>query len=142
TDLALWLRDVSIDLDRRTQDLCKAFLALAERSSDIIMPSFTHLQRAQPISAGAEALAWCSMLFRDKRRLASGLSTSTLETCPLGSGAIAGSSLQIDPDITSAALGFRNAPRSSIDHTATRDAGCDFVYACAMTMQDLSRWAE
>ncbi len=141
-DLALWLREASVDLDQKTQDLCKAFLLLAERSQGIVMPSFTHLQRAQPISAGAEALAWCSMLFRDKRRLASGLSTSALETCPLGSGAIAGSSLSLDPTVTAKSMGFRNPPRSSIDHTATRDAACDFVYACAMTMQDLSRWAE
>ena len=54
-------------------DLCKVFVALAARSADVVMPSFTHLQRAQPIAAGAEALAWCSMFWRDNRRLAFGL---------------------------------------------------------------------
>ncbi len=142
TDLALWLRDAAITLDTQTDDLCKAFIALAERSMNVVMPSFTHMQRAQPICAAAEAMAWCSMLYRDKRRLASGLSTSTLETCPLGSGAIAGSSLPLDVSETAKILGFRHGPISSIDHTATRDAACDFLYACAMTMQDLSRWAE
>jgi argininosuccinate lyase len=142
TDLALWLREASVDLDGKSADVCKAFLTLADRSKEIVMPSFTHMQHAQPISAGAEALAWCSMLWRSNRRLASGISTSTLETCPLGSGAIAGSSLAIDPSISAHALGFRHGPMSSVDHTATRDAACDFIYACAMTMQDLSRWAE
>ncbi len=142
TDLALWLREASVTLDAQATDLCRAFVLLAERSVDVVMPSFTHMQRAQPITAAAEAMAWCSMLWRDKRRLVSGLSTSTLETCPLGSGAIAGSSLPLDPSMTAKTLGFRNGPRSSIDHTATRDAACDFLYACAMIAQHLSRWAE
>jgi argininosuccinate lyase len=142
TDLALWLREAWMTLDRQSSDLCKAFVALAERSRDVVMPSFTHLQRAQPIVASAEALAWCSMFWRDNRRMASGMSTSGIETCPLGSGAIAGSSLPLDPSVTAKLMGFRHGPISSIDHSATRDAACDFVFSSAMTMQDLSRWAE
>jgi len=122
-------------------ELEKAFVLLAERSRDVVMPSFTHMQRAQPIVAGAEALAWGLMFERDGQR--SGELCMSLHESPLGSGAIAGTSLPIDPSITANELGsWLCPPENSIYHTATRDLACDFLYCLAMTAQHLSRWAE
>jgi len=141
-DLMLWIRETEPHLGWQLLQLEKAFVDLAARSSDIVMPSFTHLQRAQPISAGAEALAWCEMFERDGQRSAA-LCGRDDEPSPLGSGAIAGTSLPLDPAITAESLGFHGlAPDNSIYHTATRDLACDFVYCLAMISQHLSRWAE
>jgi argininosuccinate lyase len=123
--------------------LGKGFLELADRSKDIVMPSFTHLQRAQPISAGAEAFAWGLMFFKDHDRLMMQLGALESEVnLPLGSGAIAGSSLPLDSTAVAQHLNFILPPVSSIAHTATRDEACDLLYACAMIAQHLSRWAE
>jgi argininosuccinate lyase len=141
TDLAMWLIDSAIALQPRIDDLCKAFVLLADRSADVVMPSFTHLQRAQPIGAGAECMAWRAMFEGDIYRLKDG-NDSTLISMPLGSGAIAGSSLPLDANITNGLLSFGGVPKSSIERTASRDQACDFVFACAMISQHLSRWAE
>jgi argininosuccinate lyase len=141
TDLLLWLNQAEMLYGGKLLDLEKEFVALADRSASIVMPSFTHLQRAQPISAGSEALAWCTMFERDGQRGASICSTCNWHL-PLGSGAIAGSSLPLDPSISGTLLNFENGPISSIEHTATRDAACDLLFCLAMTAQHLSRWAE
>ena len=155
TDFAMWLQDAGEQVHEQLLGLQRAFLSLAERSALIVMPSFTHLQRAQPISAGAEALAWTTMFASHDDRLIA-LHNATCEHIPLGSGAIAGSSLPINPTLTTEAdvmikrvaddgcrFGyFDDAPLNSIYHTATRDAACDFLYLCSMIAQHLSRWAE
>jgi argininosuccinate lyase len=168
TDLALWLFLANDDLRRQLEQLIDGFFKLAGRSVDVVMPSYTHLQRAQPISAGAEAVAWATMFGRDRGRLLA-IQLPLYEFRPLGSGAVAGTSLPIDAAITSLHLqaihdwarGDRSSsvdsilkryeslptfhphvPVSSIEHTATRDHACDLVYACAMIAQHLSRWAE
>jgi argininosuccinate lyase len=151
TDFVLWIYETAEDLGRNHFDhLLKAYVSLAERSRAIVMPSFTHLQRAQPIAAGSEALAWASALQNALQRFYSPFMNKTIEW-PLGSGAIAGSSLPLD---RSATLKWMSEPpallrhdeldvsRSSIESTASRDIACDFLYACAMTAQWLSRWAE
>ena len=142
TDLLLWLADVSNSLQRQIEDVQRAFISLAERSSGIVMPSFTHLQRAQPIDAGAEALSWCFMLWQDIGRVVLLCEKETGWENPLGSGAIAGTSLPIDGQYTTSLLGFAVAPESSIALTASRDHACDFTYVLAMIAQHLSRWAE
>jgi argininosuccinate lyase len=141
TDLLLWLNEAEMAVGEKLIDLERAFVLLAERSADVVMPSFTHLQRAQPISAGAEALAWCAMFERDYKRFAS-IGNPGNWHLPLGSGAIAGTSLPIDSSFTAEQLKFGEAPISSIEHTASRDAACDFLYCLAMIAQHLSRWAE
>jgi len=162
-DLREWLQRAAVALDESLLLLQRAFVSAADRSRDVVMPSFTHLQRAQPISAGAECLAWAEMFQRDGNRLGDVQGRVVNDYMPLGSGAIAGTSLPIDPLVSSAHLeadrleGVKSAaavaqmrsarsgvpvPRSSIEHTATRDQACDFVYACAMIAQHLSRWAE
>jgi argininosuccinate lyase len=153
-DLKLWIREAVHGKDRliiKLQHLMSAFVKLADGSRDIVMPSFTHLQRAQPICAGAEALAWAQMFHRDEYRLnvigEDQITTRSedgvaVDDNPLGSGAIAGTSLPIDPAYSAELLEFWNPPTSSIEQTASRDRACDFVYLCAMIAQHLSRWAE
>ncbi|MDB5326936.1 MAG: argH1 [Phycisphaerales bacterium] len=152
TDLVLWIHNVSYALGREQFDvIIRAFVDLAERNRDVVMPSFTHLQRAQPISAGAEALTWASTFSNALQRFYAPWMTQTVEW-PLGSGAIAGTSLPIDRELslwwmnreTPGMVGHDEieVSRSSIESTASRDLACDFLYACAMTAQWLSRWAE
>jgi argininosuccinate lyase len=141
TDLKLWLRQAAADLQAVGDALVKCFVLLAERSCDVVMPSFTHLQRAQPIVAGAEALAWARMFENGAARFGDVKADAEVEM-PLGSGAIAGSSLPLEHWSICEPLGFDRASTSSIWNTADRIEACDFVYACAMIAQHLSRWAE
>ena len=142
TDLSLWISGEAEELNSKLADLAHAFVELADRSRDIVMPSFTHLQRAQPILAGSEALAWCSMFVRDGVRALCCVTQTDEDTSPLGSGAIAGSSLPLDAAFTANLLDFEFAPRNSIEATASRDYACEFLFCCAMIAQHLSRWAE
>jgi argininosuccinate lyase len=140
TDLLLWLDEAASEIDKKLESLCRAFVSLAERSRGIVMPSFTHMQRAQPIVAGAEAIAWCSMLSENFNRLAR-FNRKEMEN-PLGSGAIAGTSLPLDLDATRESLGFGGVSPSSIEQTAKRDLAVEFLFSLAMISQHLSRWAE
>src|SRR5262249_27064311 len=106
-DLALWMDEVQYILRDQLGHLQAAFVSLAERSANVVMPSFTHVQRAQPISAGAEALAWCAMFDSHGTRLHQECHTDFI-TSPLGSGAIAGSSLPLDTAATAKHLGFHD----------------------------------
>ena len=141
TDLLLWLADAGREIGAVIDTLCDAFLQLANRSKDVVMPSYTHLQRAQPISAGAEAFAWYWMFERDKYSLTSQSDTDNSDS-PLGSGAIAGTSLPLDTKFTAQLLRFDDGPESSIYSTATRDTATRFLFNLAMIAQHLSRWAE
>jgi argininosuccinate lyase len=151
TDLALWINDSGNETQRKVRDLESAFVLLADRSRDIVMPSFTHLQRAQPIVAGAEALAWAVMLHGSEFRV-SGATRSPFYPLPLGSGAIAGSSLPLDAKQTRSALQSSGSDRgdfvldtfllSSIERTASREQAVRFLFELAMIAQHLSRWAE
>jgi len=140
-DLRLWIGDAYVELDGHFTELSLAFVALAERDGRIVMPSFTHLQRAQPIVVGGEVMAWLDALLRCHDRL--GTIWAQHRGNPLGSGAIAGSSLPLDRDQTTASLDyFQQVTSNSIESTASRDMAIDFVYALAMTAMWLSRWAE
>jgi argininosuccinate lyase len=147
----LWIEHAEGQVLRLLDDICKSFVLLAEKNRDVVMPSFTHLQRAQPISAGAEALAWAEAFRVARGRF--GNSDGALWYSPLGSGAIAGTSLplgwKIEEEVKFKGNGsdgsstvFWGPSPSSIFGTANRDKACDFVFACAMTAQWLSRWAE
>ena len=141
-DLALWIRESSLQIAGRLHDLCRALVEMAGRNTDVVMPSYTHMQRAQPIVAAAECLAWCQMFYRDADRCATaGYMTSTNDS-PLGSGAVAGSSLPTDPAITAELLRFDGPPVSSIEQTASRDQALELLFALAMTSMHLSRLAE
>src|SRR4051812_3135518 len=102
-DLKLWLAQSHHDLSSLLRDLVRCFVLLADRSKDTVMPSFTHLQRAQPISAGAEALAWAESFDADQHLIEAFRGRVTM-FMPLGSGAIAGTSLPLDPGFTGQTL--------------------------------------
>jgi argininosuccinate lyase len=144
TDLFLWTDTPTgavTDIIRRTHVLKECFVELAEKYGRIVMPSYTHLQRAQPIVVGGELMAWLTALEACEARLQSVYSTWN----PLGSGAIAGSSLPLDRNLVCASseVGTENYPTpNSIYATASRDIALDFTYALTMTSMWLSRWAE
>jgi argininosuccinate lyase len=147
-DFVLWINEARRKLVDDTLDaLVKSFVGKAEVSGDIVIPTFTHLQRAQPISAGAELLAWATAFDRCAARFIDDI-WLLADSNPLGSGAIAGTSLPIDREATSKILhsedrlptGFRDSSYSSIFCTMSRDVACDFVFSLAMTAQWLSRW--
>jgi argininosuccinate lyase len=155
-DLKLWVEEHRGKLLDAAYLLSKAFVLSAERHRDVVMPSYTHLQRAQPICAGAELLAWASFIeaAADRYNFSEPDVTNRM---PLGSGAIAGSSLPLNPELTWSALnaemrpdgereanytGFSGVAINSIYETASRDAACEFVFNCAMIAMHLSRWAE
>lgn len=140
-DLRLWLRDACAALAGKLDAVLRAFESLAQRQGDIVMPSYTHLQRAQPSTVGGELAAWHAMLARDRAEFARLASAAAAEN-PLGSGAVAGTSLPIDRTRTTEALGFAAPSGSSIDATASRDEALDFLYACSRCAMHLSRLAE
>lgn len=140
TDLKLWIAEAAAELDGQLRALCSALVELAKRDGQVVMPSYTHLQRAQPIVAGGELLAWVAAFDRARHRVAALQSIN--QDCPLGSGAVAGTGLPIDRDHTAKALGMAGPSLNSIDATASRDAGIDLVYALSLVGMTLSRWAE
>jgi argininosuccinate lyase len=140
-DLKLWIGAEKYALDEKYHALERAFVGLAEKYGHVVMPSYTHLQRAQPIVAGGELLAWADAIGRCFERAGYVYD----EGSPLGSGAIAGTSLPLDRNLTADAyLDCIQGPitTNAIDATASRDVALDFAYALSMTSMWLSRWAE
>ena len=140
TDLRLWARDAEDNLKDAIAAMQETLVAKAEQYSHVVMPAYTHLQRAQPILAGHALLAYAEMLQRDFDRLAD--ARRRTDVCPLGSGAVAGTSLPIDRRATARALGFSDISRNSIDATSDRDFLAELCFGCAMIGVHLSRWAE
>ena len=142
TDILLWLKDeAGPAIVGLVDGLCRSLVGCAERAGATVIPSYTHMQRAQPIAAGAELLAWARMLNNDRARIQVTIELASAG-CPLGSGAIAGTSLRIEPGWTRKLLGFRAVPDSSIAETASREHVVGFTFALAMVSTTLSRWAE
>lgn len=141
TDMRLHLREWVGVLLESLEGLCVSLIEKADQHSDDAMPGYTHLQRAQPITIGHHCLAYVEMLSRDRERLIDAL--TRFDSCPLGSGALAGTSFSVDRDALAAQLEFQNGPtRNSLDATASRDHLCEVAFACAMTTSNLSRLAE
>jgi argininosuccinate lyase len=139
-DLRLWMRDEIELIQARLVSLQKALLRLAQRYAEDIMPAYTHLQRAQPVTIGAYILSFVEMFARDIRRL--GHCRELLNVSPLGSGAVAGSTLPLDRQATARQLGFVDITYNSIDSVADRDFCAEFLFDCAMIATHLSRLAE
>ena len=139
-DLRLYLKRRIPQLQKAVVDLIEALIAKAEFCGDALMPSYTHLRRAQPVLAAHFFLAHVSALRRDHARFASAL--DELDELPLGSGAIAGTSYPIDPHVLAAKLGFSRIVANSIDATGDRDFVASFLHASALVMVHLSRMAE
>jgi argininosuccinate lyase len=129
------------DLIGNLRELMGALVALAERYADLPMPGYTHLQRAQPITAGHHALAYVEMAHRDADRLRDAL--GRMDTCPLGSAALAGTAFPVDRQALADELGFRGGPtRNSLDAVSDRDHVCETLFCCSLIMLHLSRLAE
>ena len=140
TDIRLWMRDEIGTLQTRIGTVQQALLVLAEKYARDIMPAYTHLQRAQPVAIGAYLLSFVEMLDRDRQRLAN--CRELLNVCPLGSGAVAGSTLPLDRQSTAKQLGFAGTTGNSLDSVADRDFCAEFIFDCSLIMAHLSRLAE
>ena len=140
TDVRLWLRgeiDVIQDL---LADLQKALLDLAERNADVILPGFTHLQVAQPVSFGHHMLAYVEMFSRDAERLAE--VRSRVNRLPLGAAALAGTSYPLDRELVARTLGMEGVCQNSIDAVSDRDFAIEFAGAASLAMIHVSRLSE
>ncbi len=140
TDFRLWLRNAIDRLDGGLADLHDAFLDQAERHADTVMPGFTHLQVAQPVTFGHHCMAYVAMLDRDRGRLRD--ARARLNECPLGAAALAGTSFPIDREATARALGFARPSANSLDAVSDRDFALEFLAAAAICAVHLSRFAE
>jgi argininosuccinate lyase len=140
TDLRLYLRDACDMLMVDILTLQRTLVAQAERHADTIMPGFTHLQTAQPVTFGHHLLAYVEMLQRDKTRFLD--ARARLNECPLGAAALAGTSFPIDRHLTAEKLGFDRPCANSLDAVSSRDAAVEMVAACAIALAHLSRLAE
>jgi argininosuccinate lyase len=140
TDLRMWVRDALDRSEALLKDLQAALLERAEEHADAVMPGFTHLQAAQPVTLGHHLLAYVEMFGRDRGRMAD--ARARLNECPLGAAALAGTSFPIDRLTTAAALGFDRPAANSIDAVADRDFALEFLAAAAIAGVHLSRLAE
>ena len=140
TDLKLWTRDAIDELDGRLAELQKAFVESAERERGVVIPGYTHLQRAQPVLAAHYFLAYVEKFQRDRDRLRD--CRARLNVLPLGAAALAGTSLPIDRESVRAKLGFDSVARNSLDVSSDRDFALEFVFALALIATHLSGWAE
>jgi argininosuccinate lyase len=140
TDLRLWLRGAIDRLDLAMRDLQQALIEFAEAEAGTVMPGYTHLQIAQPVTLGHHLLAYVEMLGRDRGRL--GDCRRRLNESPLGAAALAGTSFPIDRRTTAAALGFDRPAANSLDAVSDRDFAIEFLAAAAIAGMHLSRFAE
>ena len=140
TDLRLWLRGAIDRLDLAMRDLQQVLIDRAEAEADTVMPGYTHLQIAQPVTLGHHLLAYVEMLGRDRGRLAD--CRRRLNECPLGAAALAGTSFPIDRHATAATLGFDRPAANSLDAVSDRDFAIEFLAMAAIAGMHLSRFAE
>ncbi|WP_425502568.1 argininosuccinate lyase [Roseospira goensis] len=140
TDFKLWTRDAIDGLDRDMAALQAALIDQAEAHADAVMPGFTHLQAAQPVTFGHHLLAYVEMLGRDRGRLRD--ARARLNECPLGAAALAGTGFPIDRHSTAAALGFDRPAANSLDAVSDRDFAVELMAAASLCAVHLSRLAE
>ncbi len=139
-DFRLWIRDTVDDLDAQMRELQQALADRALEHAGAVMPGFTHLQSAQPVTFGHHLLAYVEMLARDRGRLAD--ARKRLNECPLGAAALAGTSFPIDREATARALGFDRPTANSLDSVSDRDFVLEVLAAAAICAVHLSRLAE
>ena len=140
TDLKLWLKKSTIEIDSLLLKLIKSLIKISEKNIFSIMPGFTHLKNAQPVSFAHYLLAYYEMFKRDRKRFQNNL--ELIDESPLGVAALSGTSYNIDRNFTSKKLGFKKPTDNSIDTVSDRDFAIDFLYACAVCAMHLSRLAE
>ena len=140
TDFKLWIKKASKEIIKNLNMLIKNFLKKSEINIQTIMPGFTHLKNAQPISFAHYLLAYVEMFKRDKKRFENNI--DYINECPLGVGALTGTSYKIDRNFTSKKLGFKKPTNNSIDSVSDRDFALDFLSSAAMCAMHISRFAE
>ena len=140
TDFKLWIKKASAEVIKNINDLMRSFLKKSESNIHTIMPGFTHLKNAQPISFAHYLLAYIEMFKRDKKRFSSNI--NYIDECPLGVGALAGTSYKIDRNFTSKKLGFKKPTNNSIDSVSDRDFALDFLSSASICAMHISRFAE
>ena len=140
TDFKLWVKKSTNEIIYEISKLMKSILLKSEKNIDTVMPGFTHLKNAQPVSFAHYLLAYFEMLKRDRKRFNNNL--DLLDESPLGVAALSGTSYNIDRFYTSKKLGFKQPTSNSIDTVSDRDFAIDFLYACAVCAMHLSRLAE
>lgn len=140
TDIRLWLRDQITDIQALIRDLQAALVDLAEGNADVVMPGFTHLQVAQPVSFGHHMLAYVEMLGRDFERMAD--CRKRVNRMPLGAAALAGTTYPIRRETTAELLGFEQICQNSLDAVSDRDFAIEFTAAASLIMVHLSRLSE
>jgi len=140
TDFKLWVREALDAMDAGLADLQRALVTRADEHADSIMPGFTHLQTAQPVTLGHHLMAYYEMIRRDRSRLAD--ARARLNESPLGSAALAGTGFPIDREMTASALGFDRPTANSLDAVSDRDFAMDYLFATSQCALHLSRLAE
>ncbi|MES1927044.1 argininosuccinate lyase [Salinisphaera sp. T31B1] len=140
TDIRLWLRDAIDALIAEVVRLRSALIDLAEREAETVMPGFTHMQVAQPVTFGHHMLAWQAMLARDSERLRE--VRARVNRLPLGAAALAGTTFPIDREMVAGELGFDSVIDNSLDAVSDRDFAIEFVSAASLIMTHLSRASE
>lgn len=140
TDLRLYVRDCIDELDQLLANVQQAFVERCEQDDGVILPGYTHLQRAQPVLAAHYWLAYCEKFQRDRERLRD--CRTRVNVSPLGGAALAGSSLPIDRESTAEALGFDGIAANSLDISSDRDYLTEFVFDLSLVAAHLSTWCE
>lgn len=140
TDLRLWTREAIDRIDAELRNLQRAFVGRCERDAAVILPAYTHLQRAQPVLAPHYWLAYCEKFERDRQRLRD--CRSRVNTCTLGTAAVAGTTLPIDRQDVAHRLGFERVAANSLDASSDRDFVLETAFALTMVAEHLSGWAE
>ena len=140
TDFKIWIKKSSIEINNNLNKVIKSSLKIAEKNIKTIMPGFTHLKNAQPVSFAHYLMSYIEMFMRDKRRFNNNL--VTLNENPLGVSALAGTSFNIDRNYTTKKLGFKNPTNNSIDTVSDRDFVLDYIYSCSVCSMHISRISE
>ena len=140
TDFRLYVKRAAEEAADAIGTLMKAVVGSAEACQDVVIPAYTHLQRAQPVLFSHHLLAYVEMLERDRRRFL--WAAEQADSCPLGSGACVGNQFGIDREKLQEDLGFSALTSNSLDGVSDRDFACDFLYAASMLMVHLSRFSE
>lgn len=139
-DIKMWCKVQAVALQERIRALQERLVSVAKKNQESVMPGYTHLQRAQPVTFAHWCMAYYEMLERDFSRLSD--ANKRMSTCPLGSGALAGTAYGIDRDLLARDLGFEEATRNSLDSVSDRDHILELLSTASISMMHLSRFAE